>query len=161
MPSITLESLPNEVLYRIIISVEYSRKNFQALTLTSRRIHSVMVARAGHGKILEDIAMIQYPRAFQVLHYPNVPFSRHANISFFSQLDRIKEATKLVDDEVDLMREIRQDLNEQKPQLVKYLATKGWDHNLRSALHLAMFPSWFGGPSSTRISPYSGFATFM
>lgn len=59
------------------------------------------------------------------------------------------------------MREIRQDLNEQKPQLVKYLATKGWEHNLRSALHLAMFPSWFGAPQSARTPPFSGFATFM
>ena len=161
MTSTTLESLPNEVLYRIIIFVEYSLENLQALTLTCRRIRSVLVARAGHGKILEDIGMIQYPHAFQVLHYPNVLFSDHASILSFSQLDRLKKSTRLVDGEVDLIREIRQDLLEQKPQLVKYLATKGWDHNLRSALHLAMFPSLFSGFPPTKVFSYSEFATFM
>jgi hypothetical protein len=139
MTSISLEDLTNEVLYRIIVSVEFSYKNFQALTLTCHQISDLM--RVSGGRLLEDIAAIQYPHALEALQYPKISFCAHSKVSTIFRLDRLRYMTDRVEGEVEMIRKIRAAMLQHQPQLVKYLATKGWDRNLRNALHFSTFPS--------------------
>jgi hypothetical protein len=60
MTSFLLEKLPDELLYHIIIQVQFSYANFHALNLICKRIYKIIIAGA-NGKLLEDVAAINFP----------------------------------------------------------------------------------------------------
>lgn len=147
MTPTSLQGLPNEILYRIIVLVDFSHRNFQALTLTCHCIYDLMRANSRGGRLLTDIATAQYPLAVKTLQYLDIPFFEQTSISSYSSLDELKSVTKEVEFYVKVMGDIRQQMLENQPQLTASLATTGWDYNLRKALHLAFLPSPFRIPT--------------
>jgi len=153
----SLEALPTEILHRIIVSVDFSDKNFRALLLTCHRIFD-LVESSGYLKLFGDIAATQYPYALDAQRYPVVPRQPYPIIPFpgYSifisprRLNLLRTSSEIVEEEIRLMREIRAAMLKNQPEHVTYLATRGWDHNLRTALHLAMFLRLFNNPVDIR-----------
>ena len=137
MASISIKSLPNEVLYRIIVHVEFSLENFKALTLTCHQFYDIMTAHA----VLQDIATTQYPHALQVLCYPVNPFCGRSNITSLSCLNKLKTRTVAAERYIKIYTPSFRLAVDKQVQLAKYLATKGWEHTLRTGLHLTFCPS--------------------
>jgi hypothetical protein len=141
-----LEALPTEILYRIIVSVDFSPKNLRALSLTCHRIFD-LIHSTDYIKLCGDTAANQYPYALDAQRYPILPFPGHSTIPSFARLNNpsfarlnlLRTASEIVEEEVRLMRELRAVLLKNHPEHLTYLATRGWDYNLRTALHLGMF----------------------
>jgi hypothetical protein len=94
MESSSLDALPAEVLYRMLISVGFSYQNFRALTSTSRRIDDLV--KASRPRIFGDIAAIQYPHALDAQRYPMPPCPKDSTISSLFQRNSLRTSSILV-----------------------------------------------------------------
>jgi hypothetical protein len=155
MTSSPLESLPNEILFPIIVHVDFSYQNFRALLLTCHRIFDLI--QASGLKLFEDIAATQYPHALDAQRYPIIPFPGHSTVPSIARLDMLRTASEIVERGIRLMRLFRAVLLKTHSEHLKYLVTRGWDQNLRSAFHLAMFLPLFNNQTNAhcRYFPHS------
>jgi hypothetical protein len=97
-------------------------------------------ARSDGGRLLAEVAAAQYLHALEALQCPKIPLSGRSYVLTLSRLEKLKNAANMVEEDIRMMRKIRHAMRKHQPQLVRYLATKDWNQNLRDALHLAVFP---------------------
>ncbi|KAF7505802.1 hypothetical protein GJ744_000377 [Endocarpon pusillum] len=130
----TLDALPAELIYAIIIRVPFSKDDFAALQLINRRVYQIMGQRGW--QIFNDIAAEQCAQALAIKRFPYCsPFAAGLGYPTQNQLSDVCEMHRKFEKQVNSMAKAEAGMLQQGLD-TKYFRIKGWKSNFLSGLHV-------------------------
>ncbi|ERF76114.1 hypothetical protein EPUS_01447 [Endocarpon pusillum Z07020] len=130
----TLDALPSELIYEIIIRVPFSKDDFTALQLINRRVYQIMGKRGW--MIFNDIAAEQCAQALAMQRLPYCsPFAQGLGYPTQNQLADVCEMHQKFEKQVNSMAKAEAGMLQQGLD-TKYFRIKGWKSNVLTGLNV-------------------------
>lgn len=130
----TLDGLPSELIYAIIIRVPFSKDDFTTLQLINHRIYQIMAKRGW--MIFNDIAAEQCAQALAMKRFPYCsPFVKGVGYPTQNQLSDVCEMHQAFEKQVNSMANVELSMLQQGLN-TKYFRIKAWKSNVLSGLNV-------------------------